>query len=209
MRDCTIQFFSSSSRFWPCYLHNVASFIVKPTGAYPRIVEQRVTHYRTTITIYSVIPTRIRGPWRTTNLKTQFAPTRTFNPFKGASDVHNSSDLAISVRKEKRCGFWSHCTFMRESAGKYTRQGVYYTRSMNTRTRNYIYFIRVNTVDASQNIAVPALEAIKCTVPEVISWSTLFEVSHSRGLSGYRTSTGKGSLWKIVKVFKLSVDHTS
>jgi len=48
------------------------------------------------MTIYSVIPTTIRGPWRTTNLKTQFASRRSRNQFKSASDVPILSDLAVS-----------------------------------------------------------------------------------------------------------------
>ena len=47
--------------------------------------------------------------------------------------------------------------FIRESVGKCTRQGAYYILSMSTRTGNYIYFIIVNTVDAAQNVAAPAL----------------------------------------------------
>jgi len=47
------------------------------------------------------------------------------------------------------------------------RRGTYSPRSMNSLIGNYIYFIIVNAVDASQIVAVPAPEAVKHDVPKV------------------------------------------
>jgi len=49
------------------------------------------------------------------------------------------------------------------------RRGGYSTRSMNSRIRNYIHFMIVNAVDASQNVAVRAPESVKYDVPKVNS----------------------------------------